>query len=173
MQLRQRVGGAGDSRADDLEARLVILAVLQGPSGRLPLFVHLLGAVATFGGVGTAAAVGWVARQRPPEQALLLRRVAWRTLLYVVIPGFIALRGGAQWIQDKEFPGDAPGWTDVGFIVTEIGGVLVLLPLLVTGFLAARRPTVNRLALAVPALASLYLAALAVAVWAMTAKPGS
>jgi hypothetical protein len=151
----------------------VILAILQGPSGRLPLFVHLLGALATFGGVGTVALVGWAARRCPQEQSAFLRRIAWRTLLFVVIPGFIALRGGAQWIQDKEFPHDAPGWTDVGFFVTEIGGLLVLLPLLVTGFLAARRETVNRLALAVPLLASIYLAALGVAVWAMTAKPGS
>jgi hypothetical protein len=147
------------------------MVAARGSGTNLPLFVHLLGALATFGGVATVAAVGWAARQRDDDQALLLRRVAWRTLLFVVIPGFIALRAGAQWVQDKEFPGDAPGWTGVGFFVTEILGVLVLLPLLVTGFLAARRETVNQLAFIVPVLASIYLAALAIAVWAMTAKP--
>jgi hypothetical protein len=151
----------------------VIVATLQGSGGRLPLFVHLLGAFATFGGVAAVALVTFTARRRDGEQALLLRRVAWRTLLFVVVPGFIVLRAGAQWIQDKEFPHKAPGWTDVGFFVTEGGGVLILLPLLVTSFLAARRETVNRLGIVVPALASIYLAALAVAVWAMTAKPGS
>jgi hypothetical protein len=151
----------------------VVLAVLQHGSGRLPLFVHLLGAFATFGGVATVAIAGFAARRREGAQGLLLRRVAWRTLLFVVVPGFIALRGGAQWIQDKEFPHKAPGWTDVGFFVTEVGGIAVLLPLLVTSFLAARREAVSRLGLAVPVLASIYVAALAVAVWAMTAKPGT
>ena len=149
----------------------MIVPILQGPSGELPLYVHLLGAMATFGGIATVALVGFAARRRPPEQSAMLRRVAWWTLLFVVIPGFIALRGGAQWIQDKEFPHDAPGWTDVGFFVTEVGGVLILLPLLITGFLAARRETVSRLGVVVPALATIYLAALAVALWAMTAKP--
>jgi hypothetical protein len=82
------------------------------------------------------------------------------------------MRVAAQLIADKEFPGDAktPGWLDVGFIVTEPGALLLLVMLILAWFAAKRERF--RAAGAVPWLASIYLIALGVAWFAMSAKPG-
>jgi hypothetical protein len=91
----------------------------------------------------------------------------------VLVPAFIVMRAGAQWILGKEYPGghNTPGWVSVGFIVTEPGALLIIV-LLFLAFLASRRPTF-RAAAAVPWLATIYLVALGVAWFAMTGKPGS
>ena len=82
------------------------------------------------------------------------------------------MRAGAQWIVDKEFPGKTPepNWVGVGFVVSE-PGLLVLIALGVVAFLSVRHGGVGRAAQAVPLLAALYAAALAVAWFAMSAKP--
>jgi hypothetical protein len=151
-----------------------MVAVVRPDSWNFPLFLHVLGAILTAGGTAAVIVVGFGAlARRPgaPEQAQLLLRIAFRTLLFVVIPSFILMRVAAQWIQSKEYPDEAPNWVGVGFFVTE-PGLLVLIPLIVVAGIAVRRRSVGRLATAVPVLASIYLAALAVAWWAMSAKPG-
>ena len=130
------------------------------------VFLHVLGAMTLFGGVGAVAVLAFATRRRP-DQAALLSRLAFRTLLFVVVPAFIVMRVGAQLVVDKEYPDKTPGWVDVGFIVTEPGAVL----LLITGiliWLSARR---GRLMLAVPVLAGIYVVALGVAWVAMSGKP--
>jgi hypothetical protein len=63
-----------------------------------------------------------------------------------------------------------PTWIGVGIAVGD-GGALVLIALTVLGWLSLRRrPSFARY---FAGLASLYLAALAVAWWAMSAKPGA
>ena len=143
-----------------------MLAVIRPDSWNLPLFVHVLGAMILFGGTATVAIVGFAGRTRS-EHAELLARVSLKTFLFLVVPGWIAMRIGAGWIADKEFPKDTPGWVDVGFIVSEPGALL----LLITGILiwvSARR---GRLMLAVPVLAGIYVVALGVAWVAMSGKP--
>ena len=149
-----------------------MVAAIRPDSWNLPLFLHVLGATLTFGAVGTVALLSFAARGRVPEQALLLRRWALWTGLLGVVPAFVLMRLAAQWIADKEYPGDAktPGWLDVGFIVTEPGALLLLVTLILAWF-AARRERF-RAAAAVPWLASVYLVALGIACFAMSAKPG-
>jgi hypothetical protein len=149
-----------------------MLAAIRPDSWNLPLFLHIAGATLTFGAVGTMAILSFAARGRVPGQAQLLRRWALWTGLLAVVPAFLIMRIAAQWIADKEYPGDAktPGWLDVGFIVTEPGAILLLIMLILAWF-AARRPSF-RAAAAVPWLASIYLVALGVAWFAMSAKPG-
>jgi hypothetical protein len=149
-----------------------MVAAIRPDSWNLPLFLHVLGATLTFGAVGAVALLSFAARGRVAEQAVLLRRWALWTGLLAVVPAFVLMRVAAQWIADKEFPGDAktPGWLDVGFIVTEPGALLLLVMLILAWF-AARRETF-RAAAAVPWLASIYLIALGVAWFAMSAKPG-
>jgi hypothetical protein len=53
------------------------------------------------------------ARKQTAHRALL-SRLAFRTLIFVVVPAFIVMRVGAQLIADKEFPDKTPGWVDVG-----------------------------------------------------------
>ena len=149
-----------------------MVAAIRPDSWNLPLFLHVLGATLTFGAVGTVALLSFAARGRVPEQALLLRRWGLWTGLLGVVPAFVLMRVAAQWIADKEYPGDAktPGWLDVGFIVTEPGALLLLVTLILAWF-AARRERF-RAAAAVPWLASVYLVALGIAWFAMSAKPG-
>jgi hypothetical protein len=149
-----------------------MLALVRPDSWDLPLFLHVLGAILLFGGTGTIAVLGFAMRGRSAHAGLLARLAAWTWLLFVV-PAWILMRAGAQWIGDKEYPDTTPGWVGVGFVVSEAGGVLLLL-LGILAWLSARRGGLGRrLALAVPVLASVYLAALAVAWWAMSTKPGA
>ena len=147
-----------------------MVAVIRPDSWDLPLFLHVLGAMILFGGTATVAIVGFAARTRT-DHAALLARVALRTCLFAVVPGWILMRVGAGWIVSKEFPHDTPGWVDVGFIVSE-PGALVLIALSILAGVSVRRQGVGRAALAVPVLAGIYIVALGIAWWAMSAKPG-
>ena len=137
----------------------------------LPLFVHVLGAVVLFGGVASVAILSFTA-QRMPAQAEFARRTAFVTLLAVVWPAYIVMRVGAQWIFGKEddLITGTPTWLAAGIAVGD-GGALVLIGLTVLGWLALRRrPSLGRY---FAGLAGLYLLALGVAWWAMSAKPGA
>jgi len=149
-----------------------MLAAIRPDSFNLPLFLHVLGAMLTFGTTATVAIVGFAGTKADPERSLWLRGLAFKIAFFVLVPAFIVMRAAAQWILDKEYPGghDEPGWVGVGFIVTEPGALLIIV-LLVLAFLASRRPTF-RAAAAVPWLATIYLVALGVAWFAMTGKPG-
>jgi len=146
-----------------------MLALIRPDDWNFALFLHVLGAMFLFGGVGAVALLAFASR-RVPGHAELTRRVAFVTLLAVVWPAFILMRVGAQWIYSKEdLDPELPNWMAVGVAVGD-GGVVVLLVLTALGWLALRRKpkAVSYFA----GLASVYLVALVVAWWAMTAKPG-
>jgi type IV secretory pathway VirB2 component (pilin) len=148
-----------------------MLAVLRPDSWNLPLFLHVLGATLTFGAVITVAVLGFAGLRGDPERALWLRRLAFWIGLVVLVPSFLLMRVAAGWIADKEYPDKTPGWVDTGFIVTEPGAVLVLVMLILAWF--ASRRAGSRVAVAVPWLAMIYIVALGIAWFAMSAKPGS
>jgi uncharacterized membrane protein (UPF0182 family) len=149
-----------------------MLAIQQPPSGNLPLFLHIVGAIATFGATGTIALLGFKSRGREADREHWLRRLAFRVGVFVLIPAYILMRAAAQWIDSKEYPhGHEPGWVGVGFAVTDIGAILIII-LLILAWLAARRRE-SRVAAVVPWLATVYVLALGVAWFAMSAKPGS
>jgi hypothetical protein len=147
-----------------------MLALVRPDSWNFPLFLHVLGAIALAGSTGAVAVVALAARKHRAH-GTLLSRLAFRTLIFVVVPSWIVMRVGAQLIADKEFPAKAPGWVDVGFVVSEPGLVL-LIALGVLAWVSARRGGVGRASVALAILAPVYLAALSVAWWAMSAKPG-
>jgi len=149
----------------------MIVFFLRPHSWDFPLFLHVLGAVLLFGGTLTVTVLA-TATWRGRDQAQLLSRLAFRMLVVVVLPAWILMRAGAQWIVDKEYPHTTPGWVDVGFIVSEPGLVL-LIALGVLAWASSRRGGVGRTAAAMAVLAPVYLLALAVAWFAMSAKPGS
>jgi uncharacterized membrane protein (UPF0182 family) len=149
-----------------------MLAIQQPPSGNLPLFLHILGAIATFGATGTMALLGFSSRGREADRVHWLRRLVFRVGIFVLVPAYVLMRAAAQWIDSKEYPhGHEPGWVGVGFLVTDIGAILIII-LLVLSWLAARRRE-SRVAVVVPWLATVYVIALGVAWFAMSAKPGS
>jgi hypothetical protein len=142
-----------------------MLALIRPDSWNFPLFLHILGATVLFGTVATVAIAGFASRSRAGHEQLLAR-VAQRTFLLGIVPAYIVMRVGAQWIDSKEFPnGDEPGWVGVGFIVSDAGVIL----LLIVGILLAVRR--QRVLLAVPVLAGIYVVALGVAWVAMSGKP--
>jgi hypothetical protein len=149
----------------------VTLAIQQGSDGDLPLFLHVLGATLLFGSIVALVLVGFAGRRGDGERVGWLRRLAFRIALLALLPAWVLMRVAGQWIDSKEYPnGHEPGWVGVGFLVSDVGA-LVVLALLVLAWLARRRPD-SRVAVAVPWLATVYGVALVVAWFAMSAKPG-
>jgi hypothetical protein len=152
-----------------------MLALLRSGTWEWALFFHVLGALVLIGGmvlVVTTALLG--TRSTDPHGALAMQRLTWRTLLLLVLPSFVLTRATAEWVRTEDGFADDLTWINVGYIVTDRGGI-VLLALLVLGWRSARVAargelrTVSSRILAV--LAPLYLVALLVATWAMTTKP--
>jgi hypothetical protein len=142
-----------------------MLALIRPDSWNFPLFLHILGATLLFGTVATVAIAGFASRTHAGYEQLLAR-VAQRTFVLGIVPAYIVMRVGAQWIDSKEFPnGDEPGWVGTGFIVSDAGVIL----LLIVGILLAVRR--QRVLLAVPVLTAIYVVALGVAWVAMSGKP--
>ena len=161
----------------DVEA----LAEIRPDDWNLALFVHVLGAMVAVGGLVLALvhfAAAW--RGRAPESL----RAGYRALLWWGLPGFILMRGGAQWIYAEENWDEAdpePAWLGVGWAVGDPGLLLLLIATIVSG-VASRRAAAAPAegaqeasgagAARVAAIASaLLLVAYLVAVWAMTTKP--
>jgi hypothetical protein len=146
-----------------------VIALLRPDAWDFPLFLHVLGAVLLVGGVASVSLVS-IAGLRTPEHALLLRTLAFRTTLVLVWPSYILMRAGAQWILSREgLDKNTPGWVGVGFAVSDFG-IVVLLLLTLLGWLSLRRA---RLGPWFAGLSVLYLVALGVAWFAMSAKPGA
>ena len=60
------------------------------------------------------ALLGFAALRTDPERSQWLRRLAFRIGLIVLVPSFIVMRVGAEWIVSKEYPGKTPDvytWT--------------------------------------------------------------
>ncbi len=148
-----------------------MVALIRPDSWNLPLFVHVLGAMILFGGTATVAIVGFAARRRT-EHAELLARVALKTFLFAGHPQLDRDAGRRGLDRGQGIPErHEPGWLEVGFTVSE-GGALLLIALGILAWVSVRRHGVGRAAVAVPVLAGIYVVALGIAWWAMSAKPG-
>jgi hypothetical protein len=152
---------------------MTTLASIRPDSWNLPLLLHVLGAMVLVGAMlaaVTALVAGW------RRDAAPYTRFAFWTLLVVGLPAFIVMRAGAQWISSKEgFSGDDdPAWVGIGFIVSDAGGLLFLVALIVTGIGARRLRAggeTSALTRVAAVLTTVLLAAYVVTVWAMGAKP--
>lgn len=135
----------------------------------LPLFVHVLGAMVLVGALLTCVVAIVLSR----GDARLLR-IGWISLLALGLPGWIAMRAGAEWIYSKEGwsdVGDDPAWLGIGFITADLGGAL-LLAALICGAIGVRKLRGGGgLLMAVNILSVIALAVYVVAIWAMGAKP--
>lgn len=155
-----------------------MLAAIRPDSWNYALFLHVLGAAVLVGALvtaGTAQVLSW----RENRDAAVFSRFAFRTLLFVAVPAWFAMRIGAEWIYSKEGWGDAPSepdWLGVGYITADLGGLLLLVSVVLAGFGARRLARAdggsNMLARSAGILALVVLALYLVALWAMTAKPG-
>ena len=144
------------------------VASLCGPTCGAPLFLHVLGATLLFGALLAVTTLAY-ASTRIVDHGPMLRRLAFTIMLAGVWPSYVLMRVGAQWVLSHEgLDDDPPGWVGVGFLVSDVG-ILVLLVLTLLGWLGLRRP---RVGMWFAGLAAIYLLALGVAVFAMSAKPG-
>ncbi len=91
-------------RPHGLEARRVTLADIR-PDGawEASLFLHVLGAMLLVGGlfVVSASLDLRVARPGGRRRDAALRRFAYLTLFFVVLPAFFAMRIGAAWVLER------------------------------------------------------------------------
>ncbi len=151
-----------------------MLAAIRPDSWNFPLLIHVFGAMVLVGGLTAAVVALLLAWNR--ETATYVR-FGWKSLLFVAIPGWLVMRGGAQWIYSREgfSRSNEPDWIVIGYSVADIGLPMFVILLVVTG-LAVRKArtaegptTISRVA---GVLSALVLIAYLVATWAMTAKPG-
>jgi hypothetical protein len=150
---------------------MTTLAAIRPVDWNLPLFVHVAGAMLLVAAlVVVAAAMGGAVRRG--DGALELTRLAYRALLLGVVPGYVVMRAGAEWIVSKEGVGDA-SWVGVGYSTAD-GGLLLVVIAAALAWRATRRgaEAPGGAGRAVVALAGLLLLAYVVAIWAMTTKPG-
>jgi hypothetical protein len=145
-----------------------MLAALRPHPVDLPLFLHIVGATMLFGALVTVAMLAVVARRRPgPER---LARAAFGILLALAVPAWVLMYTAGSWTKSKEHLPDTVHWIQVPRSIGDSGFVVLLL---LTGiaFSWSRRPGGSWQARSLVVLSALYLAALGVAWWVMTAKP--
>jgi hypothetical protein len=147
------------------------LATIRPGDWNLPLFVHIGGAMLLVAALVVAASAMGAAVRRG-DGALELTRVAYRALLLGVLPAYVVMRAGAEWIVSKEGIGDA-SWVGIGYSTAD-GGLLLVIIAAALAWRATRRgdDAPGGAGRAVVVLAGVLLLAYAVAIWAMTAKPG-
>ena len=149
-----------------------VLALVRPDSWNFPLFVHVLGAMILVGGLLAGAASLGFAR----GEARFLRLGYW-SLLAVSLPGWLIMRAGAEWIASREgwtkkgVP--TPTWLDIGSLIADAGGLILLVSLIVggVGVRRLRSGAGTGLLRATLILSVVLLAAYVVAVWAMAGKP--
>jgi NADH:ubiquinone oxidoreductase subunit 6 (subunit J) len=144
-----------------------MLALIRPDSWNFPLFLHVLGAIALVGAVAATGVLAAASRGRP-----WLRRLAFLTMVAVVIPSWLLMRLSGAWEDSRSSIGDGKGWLDVGYIVGD-AGVLFLILTTIVAWIGARRAERRWPASTVAVLAGIYFVALLVAMFAMTGKPGS
>jgi hypothetical protein len=151
-----------------------MIAAVRPDSWNLPLLVHVLGAM-VFVGLLLVLAVILVVSLRDGGDRVAALRFAFRTVLLGLLPSYIVMRVGAEWVFSEENADEDAAWIGIGYIVTDLGLLLLIVTAVLLG-LARRRAasgTKEPRGLVRPATAITFLliAAYAVALWAMTAKP--
>ena len=151
-----------------------VFAVIRPDEWNFPLLMHVFGAMILVGGLVaavTALLLGW--RRDSPWYS----RIGFWSLLAVAFPAWWIMRIGGQWIESKEnFEEDnEPAWLGIGYITAELGGLLLLISIILTGIgvRRLRRPGAETSVLVRigTVLSVVILLAYVVAMWAMTAKP--
>jgi hypothetical protein len=151
---------------------LIVEAFVRPDEWNFPLLMHVLGAMLLVGALILSASFLLLAsRDGTAAQA----RLGFRSLLLGVLPAWLLMRGGAQWIADKEGLEEAElTWLEIGFITSDPGFTLILIATVLAGLAMRRSSRDGRpggLATGSAVLASLMLLAYVVAIWAMTTKP--
>ena len=150
-----------------------MVAIVRPDSWNLALLLHVLGAMLLVGTLILAASALFLSwRDRSPA----LVRVAYRALIFGVLPSWVLMRAGAEWIASKEGLEDSDlSWIGMGFTTSDGGIVAIVIAALLAGFALRRSGRVagsgGGLARGAAILVALLVVAYLVTVWAMTTKP--
>jgi hypothetical protein len=150
----------------------VRLAAVRPGAWDLALFVHVGGAMLLVAALVIVVAVMGGAL-RAGAGADVLTRLAFRGLLLGVLPAYVLMRAGAEWIASKEKLGDSDAaWLGIGYSTAD-GGLVLAIIATVVAWRATRRGAAGPggLGRAVVVLAGLLIVAYAVTIWAMATKP--
>ena len=149
-----------------------MVATLRPDAWDFPLFVHVAGAMLLVGALVVVVATMGAALRRG-DGVEVLTGLAFRTLMLGVLPAYVLMRAGAEWIGSKEDVPDDVDWIGIGYGTSD-GGLLLTIIAAIVAWRAARRGAAGPggLGRAVVVLSVVLLAAYAVAIWAMTIKPG-
>jgi hypothetical protein len=139
----------------------------------LAVIVHVAGAMVLVGALVTAAAMGIIGWS---DEAGTLRRLSYKTLLFVGLPAWIVMWVGAIWAESKEHLDNLPNdlaWVSIGHIAAEGGGVFLLIALILGGIgvRKSRSGGGTGLIKSSSAIATFLVAVYVIAIWAMGAKP--
>jgi hypothetical protein len=139
-----------------------MVALVRPDSWNFPLFLHVLGAALLVGAISATVIIA--------IRAPAMRRLQVRTIGFLVLPAWVLMRFAGQWLDSREDIPDDPAWLGIGFGVGDAGLVLLVVTALVAWW-GLRRPERRWPVRAVAVISGLYLIALFIAMWAMTAKP--
>jgi hypothetical protein len=147
-----------------------MLAIVRPDEWNFPLFVHVAGAMLMVAALVVVMVLGGVALRRGDGTAAL-SQLAFRGLLIGVLPAYIVMRAGAEWIASKAEWGE-PTWIGIGYSTAD-GGLLLAIIATVLAWRAAKRGDAGPggMGRAVVFLCGFLLLAYLVAIWAMTNKP--
>ena len=151
---------------------MATLAIIRPDDWNLPLFVHVLGAMALVGTLMIVANALFAAG-RDGDDRTPLTRFGFKALILGVVPSYIVMRVGAQWVEAAEDLTEEQqdsAWIGIGYVTADIGAVLILASV-VLAVIGLRRPPGARFARTIAVIATLLVVAYLVAVWAMTVKP--
>jgi cytochrome b561 len=152
-----------------------MLAIVRPDAWNFPLFVHIGGAMALVASLVLALYGIRIARTRGDQPAA---QFAFRVLWRFTLPAFIVMRLGGQWTAAKEkLENSDDTWIGIGFTVSDVGLLLLIIGLVLTGLMARRAKAGTSVAgagqlRAAGIVAGILVTAYLVAIWAMTTKPG-
>jgi hypothetical protein len=148
-----------------------MLAAVRPDSWNLALFVHVAGAMLLVGAL-VVVVVTMTGALRRGEGTEVLTGIAFRALLIGVLPAYIVMRVGAEWIASKENLPDDADWIGIGYGTAD-GGLVLTLIAAVLAWRAARRGAAGPggLGRGVLVLGAVLIVAYAVTIWAMASKP--
>ena len=155
---------------------MTVLAAVRPDAWNLPLFIHVAGAMALVASLIVASYTLKIARDRGDQPAA---EFAFRTLLRFTLPAYLVMRVGAQLIASKEKVEHSNAtWLGIGFITSDLGLLLLIIGLVLSGLMARRAKGGTSVAGATQlrvasAITGVLLLAYLVAIWAMTTKPGA
>jgi phage shock protein PspC (stress-responsive transcriptional regulator) len=149
---------------------MTVAEIFGTPSeANLPLFLHILGAMALMGALLLAATALAPAGGDAGDGRSV--RLGFRALLMAALPSYVVMRVSAQWVASEEGLEDSEAaWIGIGYITSELGLLLMIIATVCAGLSNRRggRPGLTRAAFLISAL---LVVMYVVTIWAMTTKP--